>query len=68
MTLVYTESYDKLMTNMLCKEIEISKDNRKAEYTFEIDIEDKSQINEIKAMLWNNLEEHIPQYRAVAVY
>lgn len=68
MTLVYTESYDKLMTNMLCKEIEISKDNRKAEYTFEIDIEDKSQINEIKAMLWNNLEEHIPQHSVVALY
>ena len=68
MTIVYTESSDKLMTNMLCKEIEISKDNRKAEYTFEVNIEDTSQINEIKAMLWNDLEEHIPQYRAVAIY
>lgn len=68
MTIVYTEGYDKFMTKMLSKDIEISKDNRKSEYTFEVDIEDKSEINEIKAFLWNDLKEHIPQYRAVGIY
>ncbi len=68
MTIVYTESKDKLMTKMLSKDIEISKDNKKSEFTFEVEVEDKTQINEIKAFLWNNLEEHIPQYRALAIY
>lgn len=68
MTIVYTQSKDKLMTDMRYQEIEISKDKRKAEYTFEVEIDDISEINEIKAFLWNNLEEHIPQYRAIAIY
>lgn len=68
MTIVYTESNDKLMTNMLCKEVEISKDKRKIECSLEVDIDDVSQINEIKAFVWNNVKEHIPQYKAIVLY
>ena len=68
MTIVYTENNNKLMTNMLCKEVEISKDKRKIECSLEVNIEDVSQINEIKAFVWNNVKEHIPQYRAAVLY
>ena len=68
MTIVYTEGKDKLMTKMLSHDIEISKDDRTSSYTFEVEIEDKTEINEIKAFLWNNIEQHIPQSKAVYLY
>lgn len=59
LSIVYNENKDKLMKRMLYKDFKVLPEQRRTKLTFEVSV--GSDIDEIRALLWNNVEEHIPQ-------
>lgn len=59
LSIVYNENKDKLMKRMLYKDFKVLPEQRRTKLIFEVSV--GSDIDEIRALLWNNVEEHIPQ-------